>query len=103
MENPPAGYLGKFEEPKTPVYVLKRGNVMDRGVEATPASPTTLENIFPRLVLNISAPEADRRVALARWITDSRNPLTARVLVNRLWHYHFGRGIAGTPSDFGFN
>ena len=42
-----------------------------------------------------------RRTALAKWLTDPRNPLTARVMVNRIWHYHFGRGIAGTPSDFG--
>src|SRR5262249_48240535 len=35
------------------------------------------------------------------WLTDPENPLTARVMVNRIWHYHFGKGIAGTPSDFG--
>jgi hypothetical protein len=52
--------------------------------------------------LKPDAPEAERRVALAKWITDARNPLTSRVLVNRLWHYHFGRGIVDTPSDFGF-
>jgi hypothetical protein len=42
-----------------------------------------------------------RRSALARWLTDPANPLTARVIVNRIWHHHFGRGIVGTPSDFG--
>ncbi len=42
-----------------------------------------------------------RRTALARWLTDPENPLTARVMVNRIWHHHFGRGIVGTPSDFG--
>ena len=45
--------------------------------------------------------EGDRRVALARWITDSRNPLTWRSIVNRVWHHHFGRGIVETPNDFG--
>jgi hypothetical protein len=42
-----------------------------------------------------------RRTALAKWLTDPENPLPARVMVNRIWHYHFGRGIVGTPSDFG--
>jgi hypothetical protein len=42
-----------------------------------------------------------RRLALAEWITSPDNPLTARVMVNRIWHYHFGRGIVSTPSNFG--
>ncbi|MGH9672822.1 MAG: PSD1 and planctomycete cytochrome C domain-containing protein [Bryobacteraceae bacterium] len=42
-----------------------------------------------------------RRLALAEWIASPDNPLTARVLVNRLWHHHFGRGIVATPSNFG--
>jgi hypothetical protein len=42
-----------------------------------------------------------RRTALANWLVDPANPLTARVFVNRLWHHHFGEGIVGTPSDFG--
>ncbi|RIK76192.1 MAG: hypothetical protein DCC68_19825, partial [Planctomycetota bacterium] len=49
-------------------------------------------------------PEGEKssgRLHLARWIADAKNPLTARVMVNRLWHYHFGRGIVATPSDFG--
>jgi hypothetical protein len=42
-----------------------------------------------------------RRSALANWLADASNPLTTRVMVNRIWHYHFGRGIVGSPSDFG--
>jgi hypothetical protein len=42
-----------------------------------------------------------RRAALTRWVTDPANPLTPRVMVNRVWHHHFGRGIAGTPNNFG--
>ena len=48
-------------------------------------------------------PRPSAGVALARWIADPANPLPARVMVNRVWHYHFGRGIVATPSDFGFN
>src|SRR5262249_25124017 len=47
------------------------------------------------------APEGQRRLKLAEWIASPANPLTARVLVNRVWHYHFGRGLLATPSDFG--
>ncbi|MEJ7608937.1 MAG: DUF1553 domain-containing protein, partial [Bryobacteraceae bacterium] len=47
--------------------------------------------------------EGSRRVELANWIASSKNPLTARVIVNRVWYYHFGNGIVNTPSDFGFN
>ena len=65
--------------------------------------PATVAAIHPALVLDPQAPEAERRAALARWIADPANPLPARVMVNRVWHYHFGRGIVATPSDFGFN
>jgi hypothetical protein len=46
-------------------------------------------------------PEGARRATLAKWITDAKNPLTWRVIVNRVWQQHFGRGLVGTPSDFG--
>src|SRR5262249_7149950 len=46
---------------------------------------------------------AARRLALANWIASEKNPLTARVLVNRVWYLHFGNGIVNTPSDFGIN
>ncbi|MCH2201430.1 MAG: DUF1553 domain-containing protein [Fuerstiella sp.] len=52
--------------------------------------------------LDADAPEARRRQALADWIVHPENPLTPRVLANRVWHYHFGTGIVDTPSDFGF-
>src|SRR5262249_29179381 len=48
-------------------------------------------------------PEQKRRLALADWLTDEQNPLADRVIVNRIWHYHFGQGLVRTPSDFGFN
>jgi hypothetical protein len=92
-------FAGKFDTP-TEVYLLKRGNVMDRAELIAPAPLSTLEHPFE---IDPLASEGARRLALARWIVDRRNPLTPRVLANRIWHYHFGRGIAGTPSDFGFN
>jgi hypothetical protein len=77
----------------------------------------TVRPRFPSVTLPADAPpEAEinpvqigefkstgRRLALARWLTAPGNPLTARVVVNRLWHYHFGRGIVATPNDFGRN
>src|SRR5207247_2368454 len=47
--------------------------------------------------------EGQRRAALAEWIADSRNVLTWRSIVNRIWHYHFGKGLVDTPNDFGGN
>jgi hypothetical protein len=81
-------------------YVLKGGGYDAFGKEVQPGFLT----IFDRGDAKIIAPKANttgRRAALANWLADPNNPLTARVMVNRLWHYHFGRGIVGTPSDFG--
>ena len=47
------------------------------------------------------ATSTGRRTALAKWLTSPENALPARVMANRIWHYHFGRGIVATPSDFG--
>ena len=49
------------------------------------------------------AKSSGRRTALANWIVSPENPLAARVIVNRLWHHHFGKGIVATPNDFGFS
>ncbi|MBV8385662.1 MAG: DUF1553 domain-containing protein, partial [Acidimicrobiia bacterium] len=57
----------------------------------------------PRLELDAGASESRRRLALAEWIAQPDNPLPPRVLVNRLWHWHFGQGFVRTPSDFGAN
>ena len=99
----PAAYIGKFQEPKDPIHLLKGGSVANPGDPVAPASLSTLAAVLPGFELALDAPEAQRRTALARWIVDARNPLTPRVLANRIWHYHFGRGLVGTPSDFGFN
>ncbi|MFO1482733.1 MAG: DUF1553 domain-containing protein [Verrucomicrobiaceae bacterium] len=95
----PMAYLGKFEQPG-PTFRLHRGDPMMPKEEVPPGAPA---QFGAKLDLPKDAPEADRRVAFAKWLTDPKNPLTTRVMMNRLWHYHFGTGIVDTPSDLGFN
>jgi mono/diheme cytochrome c family protein len=92
-------YAGTFTQPG-PTHLLVRGDPMRKGPQVRPA---TVAVIGRALSLDPRTPESQRRAALARWIADPLNPLPARVMVNRMWHYHFGRGIVATPSDFGFN
>jgi mono/diheme cytochrome c family protein len=99
LTKPQVVYSGTFAQPD-PTYVLKRGDPMQKGEEV---APSALSAVKVPLTLDRNAPEKERRLALARWITHPDNPLAARVMVNRIWHYHFGRGIVDTPSDFGFN
>ncbi len=92
-------FAGTFSQPG-PTHLLTRGDPMRPGDAVVPSG---VASVRPKLVLDASAPESSRRDSLARWIADPNNPLPARVMVNRLWHYHFGRGIVATPSDFGYN
>ena len=66
-----------------------------------PGTVPIISGVPWRFALPPESPEGTRRVALARWITDPRNPLTWRSIANRVWLYHFGRGIVDSPSDFG--
>jgi hypothetical protein len=84
-----------------PIFVLKRGDVSQPDKEVGPGTLPFAKELASQFNLPTAAPEGARRVALARWITDDRNPLTWRVIVNRVWHYHFGRGLSDTPNDFG--
>jgi len=94
---------GSFVPPKgpRPVHLLNRGDVKRPGELMQPGTLTCVPGIEPDLHVDDPGQERKRRAALARWITDPRNHLTRRSLVNRLWHYHFGRGIVETPNDFG--
>ena len=92
-------YAGVFLPPE-PSYVLVRGDPTKLG-EVVPPSPPAA--VAPSLTIAADRPEPERRAALAAWLADRANPLPARVMVNRVWHYHFGQGIVATPSDFGFN
>ena len=83
------------------IHVLSRGDVKRRLAPASPGALSCLPGLPSRFQLPSDAPEGERRAALARWITDPRNPLTWRSIVNRIWQYHFGQGLVATPSDFG--
>ena len=85
-------------EKASPIHLLARGDYAHKG-ERVGMRPlgVLLADGAPELPASTKAPRAE----LAGWITEPQNPLTARVMVNRLWHYHFGRGIVATPNDFG--
>ncbi len=86
-----------------PTFFLRRGELSQPGPEVLPAFPAVLRvNLKrPEAAIVASSRSTGRRKALADWIVSPANPLTARVIVNRLWQHHFGRGIVATPSDFG--
>lgn len=84
-----------------PVHFLRRGNENDPQFEVGPGTCGYLPELPARFDVDPSAGEGARRVALARWLTDRRNPLSWRSIVNRVWQYHFGRGIVDSPNDFG--
>jgi hypothetical protein len=94
--------IGRFEQPGGPQQVFERGDAQRKGDVVRPASMSTLADAAQSYELPDDAPEQQRRVAFAQWLVASDNPLTPRVLANRLWHYHFGTGIVATPSDFGY-
>lgn len=87
--------------PRAPeaTHLLIRGNPGDKGPLVQPGGVAALK--LPADFTDAS--DAERRRKLAEWTTHTDNPLFARVMVNRIWHYHFGVGLVDTPSDFGFN
>ena len=87
-----------------PTYFLHRGNVRSKGSAVEPGTLSVLHPPGQDIEFPVPEPHArssGRRLALADWIASSDNPLTARVMVNRIWQHHFGRGIVGTPNNFG--
>ena len=94
----PQVYAANFNaEPET-TYMLRRGDPMQRSGEVAPSIPEVLGN----LEIPEDAAEEERRLALANHLTQPDHPLTARVIVNRVWQHHFGTGLVETSSDFGY-
>jgi hypothetical protein len=83
------------------VHLLHRGSEKDPRQAVNPGTVHAVAELPSRFALPPGHDEAARRAALAEWVTDRRNPLTWRSIVNRAWQYHFGRGIVETASDFG--
>lgn len=84
--------------PKT--FVLSQANYEKPLEEVQPGFLSILDPADAKIEPS-STGSSGRRSVLAKWLADPANPLTARVMVNRVWHYHFGRGIVGSPNDFG--
>jgi Protein of unknown function (DUF1553)/Protein of unknown function (DUF1549) len=82
-----------------PTHILRGGSWDSQGDEVQPGFLSILDPTDAKITP--LANSTGRRSVLASWLTDPKNPLVARVMVNRIWHYHFGRGIAATPGDLG--
>ena len=96
----PVSYVGTRRQPE-PTRKLKRGDVKLPEEIVTPGALSGLPTMKGDFGLAADAPEAERRLRFAEWLADPSNPLPARVMVNRLWHFHFGQGLVPTPNDFG--
>jgi hypothetical protein len=90
--------------PATPVFVLRRGEIHVPGDRVTAGVPAALGGgLEPYHIEGPQRPTgtSGQRLALAKWMVQPNHPLTSRVIVNRLWQYHFGRGLVDTPANFG--
>lgn len=96
----PRGYF-QFEDTIDPPasFLLLSGRASNPGPPMQPAVPVALTQLQPKF--EKLAVTSGRRLAFAKWVIDPGNPLTARVIVNRVWQHHFGEGLVATPSDFG--
>lgn len=83
------------------IHILRRGDVEQKGAVVRPGALAVLTSLPARFDQTVGQPESARRAALADWIASPENPLTWRSIANRVWHYHFGRGLSETLGDFG--
>jgi mono/diheme cytochrome c family protein len=84
-------------------HLLVRGSPFQPGEVVAAGGVAAIQGPSASFGLPPDAPGAERRRKLAAWITHPENPLFARVMMNRIWHYHFGQGLVKTPNDLGFN
>lgn len=84
-----------------PLQVLQRGDPEQAVGDPVLPQPPELLAMLPSKPQPLETPEGERRKSLVRWLTDVQNPLFSRVIVNRVWQWHFGTGLVRTPSDFG--
>jgi hypothetical protein len=99
---PPKQVYAALPRAPRPIAVLSRGEVEQPREVVGPGALSCVSGLAANFDVDLKN-EGARRAALARWITDPANPLTWRSIANRVWHYHFGRGLVDTPSDFGRN
>jgi hypothetical protein len=92
-ESPLEALVMRAHDAPRVTHVFVRGSFLSPGEAVSPGTPEVLDAL--------SAPEGGDRLALARWLVDARNPLSARVAVNRLWAQYFGAGLVETLDDFG--
>jgi hypothetical protein len=91
---------GTIPKPKD-VHLMHRGDIDKPRQIVGPGALSEVNSLQGRFPISSSDRESSRRAALADWIANRDNGLTWRSIVNRVWHYHFGRGLCDTPSDFG--
>ncbi len=84
-----------------PIHLLARGDVRSPGPLVEPGGAACVQGLPATFTLSESENEGQRRAALAQWLADERNALVRRSIVNRVWQYHFGQGLADSPNDFG--
>lgn len=90
----------RYDKPRD-IFVLRRGDVEKPEDKVGPGALSAISAMPARFDIPDSAPESARRAALGDWLASKDNPLTWRSIANRIWHYHFGKGLCDTPSDFG--
>ncbi|MGN6135013.1 MAG: DUF1549 domain-containing protein, partial [Aureliella sp.] len=84
-----------------PIHLLLRGDISRPGPEVEPMALSAVGSLDPGIASGKDSSDAERRRGLAEWLTAEGNPLTWRSIANRIWGYHFHRGIVDTPNDFG--